>query len=72
MSWNADFAILYACALALFSALVVWAVPMAFFTLAGALQSWVENRGKHRERRTYHPPRFYRLPPRVPGIHAAR
>lgn len=40
MIWNADLAIVYACALTLLGGLVLWALPTLFFALAEAVRSW--------------------------------
>ena len=45
MTWNADFAIVYAYGLTLFAALLMWAVPSVLSALGQSLQAWAYKRG---------------------------
>lgn len=40
MIWNADLAIVYACALTLLGALLLWALPTLFFAAVHVAQLW--------------------------------
>ncbi len=73
MSYDADLAIIYACALALLGSLLVWVVPATVMALAASIRDAIEKRRNQQSPGQPRPKRPFRaLPPRIPGIHGAR
>jgi hypothetical protein len=71
MSYDADLAIVYACALAVFGSLIVWIVPAAFLAVSESVSRALSDRRRQLRGDGPPAPRRVRSFARLPGAQGA-